>query len=145
VISLFWRLSAQARNWREQLSAKALIGRISLISGPNPLSPSINKSIDRTSPAQPARIIEKGDELLGGPALKAFRDIVGNGNGGPLDLIAQAIPSAKDPLIGELIYGPPKLDGVFPDGQIFESLVSHGGIMPPSGIISNLKSQISNR
>ena len=77
--------------------------------------------------------------LASRPALEALGDIVGNGDGGALDLVTQAAIPAEGWKRGELVNSPGELQAGLPNGKILKSFVGHAG---RSTVISNLKFEI---
>ena len=72
--------------------------------------------------------VEKGEQFVGGAALEAFRDVVGDGEGGAVELVAFG---PGDEVFGgsdEILAAFGEDDGFLPDRELLEALIGgHGG------------------
>jgi hypothetical protein len=71
-----------------------------------------------------------------GTALESFRNVVGNGNGRPLDLITEAALSSELGLPRESINLDPQLDARLPDGELLETLILHLRLLNLESVIA---------
>ena len=69
--------------------------------------------------------VEECDELVGGAALEAFGDVVGDGEGATVELVALGIGDVGFCGDEEVLAKLGKADCLIPNGQVFETFVFH--------------------
>src|SRR5579864_1428654 len=82
--------------------------------------PSIRHGMDRTSPAEP-RAIYRNVKLWRRSALESLGNVVGNRNGGALELVAQAVLAPKGNGLRECVNLLSELDRRLPDRELLEA------------------------
>jgi hypothetical protein len=119
-MSEFCRESAQARSWREHDSACDFKFEIFERGAPFEV---IEHRSDFSGRA--AGDVEKAEQFIRRPALEAFSDVVGDGEGSAVELVAlrpsDAVFGGQDEVLAT--FG--ESYGVIPDREIFETLVGH--------------------
>lgn len=83
-------------------------------------------SMERTSPAEPRAMLQKGEEFGGGTAFESFGDVVGNRQGGAANLVAEVAGLGVEAIAGVGVDLLGEIDGRLPGGQILEAIVFHG-------------------
>jgi hypothetical protein len=71
--------------------------------------------------------VEEHEEFGGGAAFEAFGDVVGDGEGGAAELVGEVAGFGEGGGVGEIVDAEGEVEGGFPDGEVFEVLVGHGG------------------
>jgi hypothetical protein len=77
-------------------------------------------------PGGAAGDVEEGEEFVGGAALEAFGDVVRNGEGAAVELVALGEGDAILGFVQEILAAFGESDGFLPGGEVFEALVGHG-------------------
>ena len=85
------------------------------------------RSMERVSAGGAAGDVEEHEAFWGGAAFVAFGDVVGDGECGAAELIEQVTGHAEGTVFGQHVDAGGEVDGGFPHGEIFETLIGHGG------------------
>ena len=85
-----------------------------------------------------ARDVEECEQLVGRAALEALGDVVGDGERGALQLIAEGVPQPRRRTIDEIVDAIVEFRGGLPDREVLETLIGGHGVFGDEVSISGV-------